>query len=370
MTPAVTDMPRHSCFFSSTVHLSIDVLVSTYFDLVYLAGAIVHLFWRRKLIKQEKATLHAMEQSKNAQPQYKHRDGKAPNPQHLAIALHHANQIQAQKDAEAFILDRILELIELPSSPSADAAAPSPADAAALKAALVPFQPTDFDNLVLERNIEGRCGYTLCPEENRKEDSSAKFRITWGPKGSAGNGRGREMKIVSKEKLEMWCSEACAERAMYLRLQLAEDPVWERRAGDGKTKQVTLLEEARALQARQKAIKSDREGQQHSNAAGSVALEDKMEALAVKASSDAEGQKQLALERGDSSSAFQQTGRVDIQILEKEPDINTKVAAPSPGPGDQTGGSIEGYVPQTADQIKSQTGQVQDEGNGDVLDSL
>ncbi|CRG86760.1 hypothetical protein PISL3812_03771 [Talaromyces islandicus] len=317
-----------------------------------------------------------MQQSKNAQPQptqYKHRDGRAPNPQHLAIALHHANQIQAQKDAEAFILDRILELIELPSSPSADAANPSPADAAALKAALVPFQPTDFDNLVLERNIEGRCGYTLCPREHRKEDTNAKFRIMWGPKGSD-HGRGREMRIVSREKLEMWCSEACAERAMYLRLQLAEDPVWERRAGDGATKQVTLLEEARALRKTKKAVKSEGEGQQRLNVAGSVAPGDSLEALtqANSAPSDAEGQKQLAVERGDSNSAFQQTGRVDIQILEKEPDITSaKVAAPSLGPGDQTGGSIEGYVPHTADNVKNRAGQVRDEGNGDdVLDSL
>lgn len=312
----------------------------------------------------------------NEQPerkQYKHRDGRIPNPQHLAIALHHANQIQAQKDAEAFILDRILELIELPSSPSADAASPSPADAAALKAALVPFQPSDFDNLVQERNIEGRCGYTLCPNENRKEDSNVKFRVLWGPKGSAGHGRGSEMKIVPREQLEMWCSEACAERAMYLRLQLAEDPVWERRAGDGAAKQVTLLEEARALRKTKKPVKSEeKEGQQRLNA-GSVAPEknvlvDKLEALSLKANSDAQGSKQLAVERGDSNSAFQQNGRVDIQILEKEPD--TKVVAPSLRPGDQTGGSIEGYVPQARDHIKSRNDQVQDDGNDDVLDSL
>jgi hypothetical protein len=362
-------MPRHSCFFSSTVHLSIYGLGFIRPILLVLSSSYIFSAIARKI-------LHAMEQSQtNAQPQhmqYKHRDGRAPNPQHLAIALHHANQIQAQKDAEAFILDRILELIELPSSPSANAAAPSPADVAALKAALVPFQPTDLDNLVLERNIEGRCGYTLCPHKNRKEDSNAKFRIVWGPKGGADHGsRGREMKIVSREKLEMWCSEACAERAMYLRLQLVEDPVWERRAGDGATKQVTLLEEARALQKTKKAVKSEGDRHQRLNAAGSVALEDKMEALALKANSDAEGSKQLAVERGDSNSAFQQDGRVDIQILEKEPDVkNANITAPSPRPGDQTGGSIEGYVPHTGDHIKSRNGPVQDEGNDDVLDSL
>lgn len=89
------------------------------------------------------------------------------DPRHLAIAMHYAHQIQAQKDTEALILDRILELVNFPSSLTVDPAAPSAEDARAFKAALVPFQPADYDNLILERNIEGLCGYGLCPHDPR-----------------------------------------------------------------------------------------------------------------------------------------------------------------------------------------------------------
>ncbi len=55
----------------------------------------------------------------------------------------------------------------------------------------------------------------------------------------------RNRKVVPREKLEMWCSDQCAERALYLRVQLAEEPVlWERRAVDSLTKPPELLEEA------------------------------------------------------------------------------------------------------------------------------
>ncbi|KAH8691190.1 Rtr1/RPAP2 family-domain-containing protein [Talaromyces proteolyticus] len=301
--------------------------------------------------------------------QYTHRTGKTPDPRHLAIALHHANQIQAQKDAEVLILDRILELIELPSSPSADPASPAPTDVSTLKAALVPFQPTDFDNLILERNIEGRCGYALCPREHKKEDSNAKFRLMLGPKGSAG--RGREMKIVAREKLEMWCSEQCAERALYLRVQLAEEPVWERRANEGAARQVTLLEEARKLKKATRSIKKAPDAIQPSGAT----LDSDLSALTLndKEHTRATGSKQLALERGDTNSAFHENGRVDIRILEKDSSKGAKPVAPSPLPSDKTGGSIEGYIPKgTSDQIKSRKGKARDDDNDhdDVFDTI
>jgi RNA polymerase II-associated protein 2 len=302
------------------------------------------------------------EQAKN----YKYTGEKPPNPRHLAIALQHANQIQAQKDAQALILDRILELIEFPLSESADPAHPSTADAAALKTALVPFQPADFDNLILERNIEGRCGYALCPREHRKEDPNAKFRILWGPKGSGDNGRGREMKVVPREKLEMWCSDQCAERALYLRVQLAEEPVWERRAVDSLTKPLELLEEAR--QARNKEQKKDLEREDAGLAA-------KMKKLTVRDESSSaatsENAKQLALERGDTGPTFRKQGRVDVNVREKDVDLHGDIpAAPVARPGDSTGGSIEGYVPQkTREQLK-QSRDHDAPKEEDVLDSI
>ncbi|KAE8146041.1 Rtr1/RPAP2 family-domain-containing protein [Aspergillus avenaceus] len=273
----------------------------------------------------------------------------ASDPRHLAIALHHAHRIQAQKDTEALILDRILDLVTYPTSPSADPASPSAQDAQAFKAALLPFQPADYDNLILERNIEGLCGYGLCPREHRKEDSHGTFRIKWGSKGSGPGGRGREMNIVPREKLEMWCSDECAERALYIRVQLAEEPVWERRADDMRGKSLILLEEGRANQQGKDKMRSPpslREvtGQLDNlhmeNAPGPSNLEGGMSRLSVRDNS-----RDLAMERGDSNPALQ-TGRVQVQIQENDNLMSDNVTAPEMRPGDDKGGSIEGYVPQ------------------------
>ncbi|KAJ9211826.1 hypothetical protein DTO166G4_6599 [Paecilomyces variotii] len=297
----------------------------------------------------------------------------APDPRHLAIAMHHAHRIQAQKDAESLILDRILELVSFPTAPNADPAAPSASDAKALKSALRPFQPADYDNLILERNIEGLCGYALCPREHRKEDPKTKFRIVWGAKGSGAGGRGREMKVVPKEKLEMWCSDECAERAMYVRVQLTEEPVWERRADDGRGKEILLLEEARAMKGgnhKGKNVPTVRDvvdGLRHLDMGGGSSrdaemLED-MSRLAV--SDDRDGSRELAVERGDSNPAFR-AGRVDVHIVEK--DQATAAAAPVPRPEDYAGGSIEGYTPRDA---RPDAGNAQDEDDdNDMLDMI
>src|SRR5438034_3915294 len=58
------------------------------------------------------------------------------DPRHLAIALHHANQIQVRKEVEDIILSRIENLLSLPSSSTAIASSPSSADASAFKSAV------------------------------------------------------------------------------------------------------------------------------------------------------------------------------------------------------------------------------------------
>ncbi|KAL2834315.1 Rtr1/RPAP2 family-domain-containing protein [Aspergillus cavernicola] len=271
------------------------------------------------------------------------------DPRHLAIALHHAHQIQAQKNAQDLILDRILELIALPSMSSADPAAPSAEDAHKFKAALVLFQPTDYDNLIEERNIEGLCGYGLCPREHRNDNGRGTFRITWGAKGSGPGGRGREMNIVPREKFEMWCSDECAERAMYIRVQLAAEPVWERRGDEQRGKELLLLEEGRAAKGkgRMKNPASVREvlGQLDNLHMDTTpepsAVADDISRLSVR---DDARTWELAMERGDQNPAFQ-NGRVNVQIQEHT-NFGTAVTAPEMRPEDAKGGSIEGYIPQ------------------------
>ena len=73
------------------------------------------------------------------------------------------------------------------------------------------FQPSDYDALIEERYVNGRCGYTLCANAPRPQGPKAPW---------------------SKNKVENWCSDDCAKKALYVKAQLSETPAWERRAGD------------------------------------------------------------------------------------------------------------------------------------------
>ena len=307
---------------------------------------------KNSILKTSIPSVHASSAQRNESPVTDHK--KAPDPRHLAIALHHARQIQARKDTEALVLSHILHLMELPSSSDTDASSPSPENIATFKSALLPFQPSDYDNLILERNIDGRCGYTLCPREHRKEDPKAKVRIVWGPKGSGPGGRGKEMRIVPKEKLEMWCSDECAERAMYIRVQLSETPAWERT--ERANVDIKLLEEARNLKERDQ--KADPSTETVGRKLQGLAIEERDEDLkgltsrlgnldVSEGTSQADNVSRLALERGDkTSNPLGDTGRVEVLIEEKQP--SSEVFAPVPDTHTAAGGSIEGYNPKGA----------------------
>lgn len=281
---------------------------------------------------------------------------------HLGIALQHAHQIQAQKDAEEMILDRIIELLGLPSSPSADPASPTPQDAQLFKSALYPFRPSDYDSLVEERNNEDLCGYGLCPRKNRKEDygNGQSFRFKYGSKGSGPGGRGRSVDIVPSDNIEKWCSDQCAERALYIRVQLGERPVWERRANDTHAKNIQLLEEGRAKLKKPKA-ESSKAALPASQLDGGGDVTAGMKNLNIRESEHSE---ELALERGDTSHIHRH-GRVSVHIKENEHDEHSCASAPRPQPEDALGGSIEGYVPQDR---RDKTASSQNEG--DLLDQI
>ena len=138
-------------------------------------------------------------------------------------ALYHANIIQHQKDAELRILEALETLLELPSSKQSDPARPSTQDVWVLKEALALFQPSNYDALIEERNINRLCGYALCPHPNKLLGTNANRIIV--------QDRGRvwdPLKTVDKKALEQWCSAECGKRALYLKVQMNEKPVWER----------------------------------------------------------------------------------------------------------------------------------------------
>jgi RNA polymerase II-associated protein 2 len=224
----------------------------------------------------------------------KQQEGDRITARNRELAMQHALLIQYRKDVEATVLKSIETLIDFPEQ-TKDPQLPNLQDEQNVKQHLSLFTPTDFDSAVEERNVDGKCGYMLCPRPNRKQNTSAKFRIV----------RAQNIKVVKKEELEKWCSEDCGKRALYLRVQLSETPVWERaEARDSSLKLYgqTELNESRGVGGLTKDLE------------------------------------QLALERGDKVDSFR-TKSMDVQLKERSTDM---VEAQPPSHTDAM--QIEGYT--------------------------
>ncbi|MCJ1437819.1 hypothetical protein MMC27_007206 [Xylographa pallens] len=139
------------------------------------------------------------------------------------IALQHAYLIQQRKDIESSILAATETLLDFPSCQTADPAHPFLADVIQVKALLQTFQPADYDSLVEERNIDGKCGYVLCPRPHKIGKRMSLYRIL-----KSSTNKDKSVEDMTKEELERWCSTDCGKRALYLRVQLSEVPAWER----------------------------------------------------------------------------------------------------------------------------------------------
>lgn len=181
------------------------------------------------------------------------------------------------------------------------------------------------------------------------------FRFKWGAKGSGPGGRGRSMDIVPSEEIEKWCSDECAERALFIRVQLVEEPVWERRAGHTRGKNILLLEEARAK--RQPAMPTASSSRRVKEADVTA----QMNNLNI---GDSDRSQELAMERGDASSVFRD-GRVDVQVSENERGLHQPVNPPQPRPEDAAGDSVEGYLPK---EVKGKYAERQEDE--DMLDQF
>lgn len=244
-------------------------------------------------------------------------------------ALYHARLIQHRKDVEQLILTSTETLLDLPSNPASDPAHPSPAEATQVKELLKPFQTSDYDSLIEERNIDGRCGYVLCPRPHTRENTNARFRIL------QGKGKGPDaLKVVRTEKLEQWCSEECAKRALYIRVQLSEVPAWTRAAS----------------------VSGDIElrGEKHGVAEDTATLVEDIRRLGLDGNQDGltDAIKDLALERGERRLPSQTTGLVDVRIRENDP-IEGRLPRPpdisaAQGGRAEPGYSVEGYTPRTS----------------------
>ena len=239
---------------------------------------------------------------------------------HRETALFHADLIQQQKDVESQILFATESLLDFPPSTDCNPAHPSQKDTAVAKILLRLFQPSDFDALIEERNIDKKCGYIFCPKPNRKQDTNARCRILQ----SEGEGK-KTLKFVDRHLLERWCSDECGKRALFVRVQLSEDPAWLRMAGrDG---DITFLED---------------EG----NVANAVdhALTTQLHRLETTPPVDdmADALNQLAIERGDRQAHRQKSALVDVNIRENTVPQDRKLVDFKNSTERQD--SIEGYV--------------------------
>ncbi|KAI5812054.1 Rtr1/RPAP2 family-domain-containing protein [Pyronema omphalodes] len=123
------------------------------------------------------------------------------------IAITHASSLQIRKVLEASVLDSLLYLLDLPTPPIT-----KPGDCHHLRF----FTPSDYDSLLEERNILNLCGYTLCPLPQKKRGSS---RLALSKSGH----------WVDRKQVERFCSDSCAKKALWVRVQLNPEPAWTRK---------------------------------------------------------------------------------------------------------------------------------------------
>jgi hypothetical protein len=255
---------------------------------------------------------------------------KPVNQRHLQVALHHANILEERKRVEAAVLDAIMTLMDYPTASDADPKRPSAADAQHLRDAVIPFQPSDYDSLIEERNIDGKCGYALCPRPTKKARSTATKQFVDTEYG---------VEIVDRKTLEVWCSDDCAKRALYVKVQLSEEPAWMRQGGYGD--EIELMVEnaeehqvALPLRSKETAISAPTEDDEDDIAAAWAARDDAMG--------------DLALERGEKPGQVSKMNNdlVKDHITEHMPD-----SAPPQPPSlasqiTQHTMAIEGHIPQ------------------------
>lgn len=225
-----------------------------------------------------------------------------------AIAIQHAELLQQRKDTELQVLEAQEELIDFPTGISASHSAPSTQDLERFRSVIAPFQVTDYDALLQERNIADKCGYVFCPRPYRQKNRSVgQYEIMPG---------GR---IMSKADIRRWCSRDCAQRAMFIKVQLQEVPAWERHGGLGP--EIEVLHD------------EDEDG-----------LGEKMKSLQI-GDSDADLQTamaELALERGETKRGFKSGQLLKGGLVVKD-DLGPAQAPSTQARG--TTNAIEGYEP-------------------------
>ncbi|KAI1490544.1 Rtr1/RPAP2 family-domain-containing protein [Biscogniauxia mediterranea] len=256
-----------------------------------------------------------------------------PKPDPREVAVQHARIIHSRREVEEQIQDSIIELSRFPPSSSSspaeyDASRPAPEDADAFKRLVRLYQPGDYDDLIEERNANGLCGYALCGRARTRVSQKGEFKLV--------NYGRRDFNIVPKREIEKWCSQRCARRAMYVKVQLNETAAWER-AGISSIS-IDLLEEEeeqRDSKAKAKAneVPADTTAAQLAKEVENMKIE-----AEKKAAQDA---RDLALERGDTTK--EKSAKRTIQVTIREKKVMMAAQEPSLTQGDEGHLVLDGY---------------------------
>ncbi|KAK3398250.1 Rtr1/RPAP2 family-domain-containing protein [Sordaria brevicollis] len=141
------------------------------------------------------------------------------------------------------------------------AANPPPTDASDFLRLVADFTPTEYLELIEERNCLGNCGYVLCPRPKRNYEGEYKIIMRTG-------------NIAKCEDLNKWCSDECAVRALYVKVQL-DNPSYETDLETGR--RVVKVELREEKQKPVVAAKKDGEGgEEKSKVARSKDAEEKL----------------------------------------------------------------------------------------------
>jgi RNA polymerase II-associated protein 2 len=237
-------------------------------------------------------------------------------------AVKHARIIHSRREIEDQISDSLIELSRFPATrnPLHDAGNPAPADVETFKNLVRLYQPGDYEDLIEERNANGSCGYTLCPNPRAKIANGGIYKLV--------NYGRKDFNIVLKKELERWCSQMCAKRAMYVKVQLNETAAWER-AGISSI-HIDLYEEEHVEAVNDGAKQLTKDTKDIENFR--IEAEEKT----------AQNARDLALERGDKIEAGQsQTRALRVAIREKK--VTIEATEPTLGEDGQDHLLTEGY---------------------------
>lgn len=278
-----------------------------------------------------------------------------------ASAINHAQDLEYKKSMRDTVLDLIVDNVDIPSKPGSDPAHPLPADVTLFKRGLHLFQASDFDDLILERNIYDKCGYSLCGRPNIKLAGKGQNAVIWG------KSSGSTFAVVPKRDLEKWCSKECEQRALYVRLQLGKGPAWIR---DQPIGEVKLLDESRQAEAAEALVKNMGSLNMQTSASHPDFAND-LHKLAMDQVERHDGDDQvterlqtLSLERGKPQSSINSEISM-TQVVEKFG--NQGVTRP-PQLADNTAWRVEGHRPKKVRFATSYPGDGEDERSDSEVD--